>query len=762
MRIKDLSRQKIEDFGEKIGGAKKDLFAHYLSQMKEIRREDIIAQPLRKIFPPPNYKALMEEGRLSQDNAILLRYLYDSIPNKPRTRYRLSTWVDEVTRIIGLAETVLLSPTSQNRLAEYMQEHHSRPLQIFSEVMRAAGFPMQDFNMGSYGVRQNYDYTYYITKSHYIIRDRLTLAEVVEQIREFTAPRQRVAAKTKFNVYRNRGTGNIYITPEGKSNIILKENFASGTEAWEYIKTHQDVLEQIWASFKETPQERRNINRTRIGTDWRHGLDVTPQKFGDTFGFRGVEFGNWVNQDERQHALNEAYDALMDLSVVCGLTPNAISLNGELGLAFGARGSGMANAHYESAKVVINLTKTRGAGSLAHEWFHALDNYFSRHRNLPNQFLTELPRKYVSSQDKVAGETDPTRQELLVAFNGVRRTMVSLDYQKRCELLDKTKGRTYWATPIEMSARAFENFVIAKLDQNGDQNDYLANFKTLEEYIQGVQNPEEITKRYPYPLASEAETLNQAYQQLFDTIQEKVDQQTGKTLLFRETLDRRLEGMGVHADPDDTLMERKLAEVERLSKVLHTTIYVASDETALIGTREPQLFRNATGWYDLKTGSIGVILSNMSSVADVQATVLHEAVGHKGMRELFGEKYDDLLDNVWNSLDKNVQDGLMGKYHSTRIAADEYIASMAERDTAVPQVARIMAVIRDWFRSIGINLKISDRDIFYMLYKSKANLHPVNSLSAAHQRQHEKANNDDSSLSVTARKERKNGPRIKM
>ena len=89
---------------------------------------------------------------------------------------------------------------------------------------------------------------------------------------------------------------------------------------------------------------------------------------------------------QKHHALDEllgglpAYDGLLDLADVMGIPPKAISLNGELALAFGARGQGLsgARAHYERDKVVINLTKMNGAGSLAHEWFHALDHYLGR------------------------------------------------------------------------------------------------------------------------------------------------------------------------------------------------------------------------------------------------------------------------------------------------------------------------------------------------------------------------------------------------
>lgn len=55
--------------------------------------------------------------------------------------------------------------------------------------------------------------------------------------------------------------------------------------------------------FKEIPNERRDTNNPRIGEDMRGGKDVTPEMFADAFGFRGVEFGNWVEQSKRQSDL---------------------------------------------------------------------------------------------------------------------------------------------------------------------------------------------------------------------------------------------------------------------------------------------------------------------------------------------------------------------------------------------------------------------------------------------------------------------------
>lgn len=115
----------------------------------------------------------------------------------------------------------------------------------------------------------------------------------------------------------------------------------------------------------------------RTGLDHREGRNVEAQDFMESFGFRAVEFGNWVNQEERQEVINHAYDALMDLAIILGLEKRSISLKGRLALGFGSRGRGGAAAHYEPGRMVINLTKTSGSGSLAHEWFHGVGHFLA-------------------------------------------------------------------------------------------------------------------------------------------------------------------------------------------------------------------------------------------------------------------------------------------------------------------------------------------------------------------------------------------------
>lgn len=116
------------------------------------------------------------------------------------------------------------------------------------------------------------------------------------------------------------------------------------------------------------------------------GRAVAPQSTADLkqmFGLRDVQSGNWVLRDVASAKFHTEHSAaaFADLADLMGATDEHIALNGRLALAFGARGHGATGwkdsaprAHYEGVHRVINLTKMGGGGTLAHEWFHALDN----------------------------------------------------------------------------------------------------------------------------------------------------------------------------------------------------------------------------------------------------------------------------------------------------------------------------------------------------------------------------------------------------
>ncbi|MBQ3812519.1 MAG: hypothetical protein II841_03020 [Bacteroidales bacterium] len=346
-----------------------------------------------------------------------------------------------------------------------------------------------------------------------------------------------------------KGSYGVWAKDKGfwQGNELLKGGFETSKDARAYMEEHRSEYE---AQLKEMAKKRSEFvyfdgdAAARKGKDYRHGKDVGEEEY-KVFGFRGVQFGNWANDKDRQAALNNAYDSFMNLAELLGVSPAAISLNGELGLAFGARGSGSANAHYESNEVVINLTKTRGAGSLAHEWWHALDNYFARHGGIAHGFIT-------------ASHIQGVRPEVQQAFTELSRAIRQSDYGRR----SVQKG-DYWGSDWEMTARLFAEWVDRKIAANGERDHFLVrgvsdekarqwrelgyrfyeirmenrNNNLPDDKKEKVLSYEEYCKTpdalsgFPYPTTEEINTtFGHLMQKVFDTIQEKTED--GKQVLF--------------------------------------------------------------------------------------------------------------------------------------------------------------------------------------------------------------------------------------
>lgn len=185
----------------------------------------------------------------------------------------------------------------------------------------------------------------------------------------------------------NQNSDNINKTDENESKKIeeiLKENLDNKGFTYEdFEKRKNKFNKEIINSITHLSHLKRK------GPDWRNGRDVTSEDFIKEFGFRAVEYGESLPQKERQIIINFAYDSFCDLAYVLNTNRKMLSLNPErakenqngqeigleksLALAFGARGRGSALAHFETGRNVINLTRLKGAGSLVHEYGHALE-----------------------------------------------------------------------------------------------------------------------------------------------------------------------------------------------------------------------------------------------------------------------------------------------------------------------------------------------------------------------------------------------------
>lgn len=75
--------------------------------------------------------------------------------------------------------------------------------------------------------------------------------------------------------------------------------------------------------------------------------------------------------------------------------------------------------------------------------------------------------------------------------------------------LDEGKQKSYWSTPLEMAARAFEAYLVDKLKERGQRNDYLSGSASNDIYAGAW---------YPYPTERDRIKINKAFDELFEVI----------------------------------------------------------------------------------------------------------------------------------------------------------------------------------------------------------------------------------------------------
>lgn len=176
--------------------------------------------------------------------------------------------------------------------------------------------------------------------------------------------------------------------------------------------------------------------------------------------------------------------------------------------------------------------------------------------------------------------------------------------------------------------------------------------------------------------------------------------------------------------------QRMVEKVESLVEKLHLdNVEIVTDASTLEGKKQ-----RAKGFYSKSTGKITIVVPNHSSVFDIEQTLLHEAVAHYGLRQLFGEHFDTFLDNVLNNADENIRRRIVDMaakngwdFHK---ATEEYLASLAE-DTEFENInASWWRQIKDFFlnmlHKIGFEdfrgVTLSDNELRYILWRSYENL----------------------------------------
>ncbi|EPW0800204.1 LPD38 domain-containing protein [Escherichia coli] len=743
----EVRGKKIEDFGEEIKGAAKHRYAQLAETLgKTLEDRDYVTQPLSKLFPKPDFAKLASEGADADTLAMIALYRSD-IPVK--TKHNTAGWGESVKKVRHSVSEMLNGTVSAKRLAEWMegrmpsryadtwqllrtlppsQMDKASAYRVVSGVYQAAGGKRYDPPQKLYSLRNkdNKGSNLFFSESRdeLLAKAKVWFAEQEEKSQakgdEKTAPSP--DDKIRFDVYRNTRSGDIFIA-YGKNKMRVRGGFKSASDARKYIDLHRDELVRHVKEMREiSREEQRNAtNRDRTGPERRKG-DVSPEQFSDAFGFRGVQFGNYVEGPRRQADLNRAYDSLHDLAEVLNVPTKALSLNGRLGLAFGARGKGKAAAHYESGEVAINLTKGNGPGALAHEWFHSLDNYFGRYDvssdgkiTSGGDFMTEAQRvRRIFKDGRYVDAEYPVRQEVYDAFKGVIQAIKNSDMPRRSALLDEVRSKPYWSTDVEMAARAFERYVQDKARMAGVENDYLVNIRKAPEH--------NTDNTYAYPTNAELDGgIREAFDHLFRTLKTR---ETDKGVAFysRKGVTRTPEG-NLISDVNRSA-EAKGSPVPQVEAVARGVISGIKDSDLKVRVVKSQKEAEALAgesfdgygrvhaFYRPDKREIVLVADNIPDGRTVREKLRHEIIHHAMEHVVTPAEYQTIIKTVLKTRDSDNAtireawrkvDASYGK-ESPEVQAGEFLAHMAEKqpNKFVAAWERVVALVKGVLRRTGL------------------------------------------------------------
>lgn len=181
--------------------------------------------------------------------------------------------------------------------------------------------------------------------------------------------------------------------------------------------------------------------------------------------------------------------------------------------------------------------------------------------------------------------------------------------------------------------------------------------------------------------------------------------------------------------------QRMANRIQELAERMHLdNVEIISDASQLEGKRA-----KAKGFYNKRTGKITIVIPNNVSTIDAEQTLLHEAVAHYGLRQLFGEQFNTFLDNVYQSADESIRRKIAEMAAKNgwdfRTATEEYLAGLAE-DTNFGEAqsytgwwSKIKRLFLDMLDKIGfegfrdnVGVVLTDNELRYILWRSFENL----------------------------------------
>jgi hypothetical protein len=262
-------------------------------------------------------------------------------------------------------------------------------------------------------------------------------------------------------------TNTLFISGAALAGLYLWNKNAAGIgKITDYGKSNNGRADAYWNNITVS---RNLVGRKYTHAKWMYSTEAIVKKFN----LRSIEYGNYMTEQDRLDHTVALAQSLVDLSKCLGIPQSKIGFKKTLNIAMGARGQSSAAAHYERGTHDINLTKNSGAGALAHEYGHFLDNalavyglkagrgeFASGGRSTSKKNIYEN-----TSKNSIPALSDFIFDKLFYKENG-----------EPTSFYEDQKDRTpYYNRRTEIFARLTEAVVYLKSQSKGIRNLYLVN-----------------------------------------------------------------------------------------------------------------------------------------------------------------------------------------------------------------------------------------------------------------------------------------------
>ena len=363
-----LGVNRIEDFGEKIGGARKDLYKNSIgASLKELNAmTDIELQELRvrdAMWVVVDYVKLCEDYNIDPVVAFYIRAIRQSIPVKSgndillyvEPKLAILCYAEVVRRIkelcYGLSRDVIefsLCYGNTHEIDSLMRFHTAMKGNI-ARIYSSVESEIQDIvdsviSACDCGIEQS---EYLLKVVAYILK--LLSSKI---LRVISSDRYNIALRGYIMDFPNHYSTNIntlyFIFYNDRIGITVKNNalkeallhanlygkyFNSLSEARSVLGEQVDTAVAVYRSGIEKSGEKEKLKLDRpqldhierVGPVVRKG-NIDPNDYIKIFKFRGGEFGNWNTQSDRQAVLNYGFDSLIDLAVAMDVPLDFITL----------------------------------------------------------------------------------------------------------------------------------------------------------------------------------------------------------------------------------------------------------------------------------------------------------------------------------------------------------------------------------------------------------------------------------------------------